>query len=292
MRVSDSMISELVRRGIDESRTKVYENQQASSTGLRVEKPSDDPVAAAAARSDSASMRRSEVVAKTADSSITELQSVDGALAQMVEVLTRTQEIAVAGANDTYTAEERTAMATEVRELRAQLLALSNTKVNGSYVFGGLAAGQPPFDATGTFVGSTTLRQLDIGQGVRVTTQVSGATALGVGTGAETFATLDSLITALEANDATGVFNTLTDVGTAVDNMAQARTSAGAAQSSLEMARAAAERAQDYSNARRAEHVEVDPFDAFSDLVRAENALRRAMALANRMPQTLLEGGP
>lgn len=291
MRVSDSMMSDLVRRGIDQSRARFYEAQRAASTGLRVGKPSDDPVASEGARAETATLRRAETVASTARTALDELESVDSTLAEVVDVLSRAHELGVAAANDTLTAEDRSSMATEARALRAQLHALSNTRVGDRYVFGGLAVGSPPFDATGAYVGSAVLAELDVGHGVRLPTQVSGERAFGAGTASDAFAALDALATALDANDRAAIRAGLDPLAGAVSNAANARAEAGAAQSSLSMAQAAAHRVRDHAETRRAALVEIEPFVAFSELTKAESALQQAVMLASRMPATSLDGG-
>ena len=50
MRVSDSMISDLARTSVASARDRALSTQRVASSGIRVEKPSDDPTAAALGR--------------------------------------------------------------------------------------------------------------------------------------------------------------------------------------------------------------------------------------------------
>ncbi|HJL19626.1 MAG TPA: flagellar hook-associated protein FlgL [Sandaracinaceae bacterium LLY-WYZ-13_1] len=291
MRVSDSMMSELVQRGLEQNRQSYFEAQQVASTGVRVAKPSDDPVAAGLSRGTRSRERRYDTVAKLSAEGIERLQAVDDTLGQVGGVLSRARELAVLGSNDHLSASDRNDLATEVGALRQQLLSLANTKVGDEHVFGGLAVDAPPFDATGAFVGETTLREIEVGPGARVPVQVSGADVFGA-TGTDAFATLDTLAAALSADDRDAVHATLDELDATVAQAASGRTAAGLGQQRLAQAKAAAERLRQQAVERHAALTEADPFEAFSDLVKTENALREAVSIAARMPPpSLLEMG-
>ena len=67
----------------------------------------------------------------------------DDTLADVTEAVHR-RWLAVQMSNDTYSAEDRRSAADEIVQLRVRLVELTNTKVNGRYLFGGLAnAAQP-----------------------------------------------------------------------------------------------------------------------------------------------------
>jgi flagellar hook-associated protein 3 FlgL len=287
------MIHDLVTGGLAASRESHFRAQSVASSGMRVEKPSDDPVAAGEARGLRSIERRRDAVAKTSAEAIDRLQQVDETLGQAGGLLTRVREIALMGANDHTSPLDRAVMADEVASLRQQLSSLANTRVDGEYVFSGLATDRPAFDATGAFTGEATLRQIEVGPGLRLPTQVSGAEVFGgAGGGVDAFATLDALEAALRADDPDAVHALLDDVEGAVGQVAQGQASVGHAQGALMQARAVAERARDEALRRRAELTEADPVEAFTDLVKTEQALREALAIAARMPPpSLVEMG-
>lgn len=293
MRISDSMITDLSTRGVEKNRQELFEAQRVAMTGVRVEKPSDDPVAAALARKTHSRERRSETVAKTSGHAVDRLQAVDDALSHVGDVLTRARELAVLGANDHLSADERTDLAVEVSALRDQLLALANTKIEDDYVFAGLATDRAPFDATGAFLGETTLRVIDVGNGVRLPVQVNGSDAFGTSAGGvNAFTALDSLAAALNANDGGAVHALIDELGEGSRQVARARTTAGTAMQGLTQARAVAERVRDDAIARRSHLTESNQVEAFTELVRAEGALRDALGIAARLPPpSLTQGG-
>ncbi|GAB5542213.1 MAG: flagellar hook-associated protein FlgL [Sandaracinaceae bacterium] len=292
MRVSDSMMHELATRGVTGNREALFDKQRIASSGLRVEKPSDDPVAAGLARGTKSRERRSQAIEKISGEAIDRLQAVDDTLGGIGDILSRARELAVQGANDHVSLNDRAAMATEVSALRAELLNLSNTKIEGEYVFSGLSVDRTPFDPTGAYLGETQLKEIEVGPGLRLPTQVSAAAIFGVTGGTNPFTALDDLEAALNANDGDAIHASIGGLATSVDQVANGRANAGAHQQALQQAQAAAARVRDEAIRRRATLTEADPVEAFTDLVKAESALQQALAIAARMPPpSLVEMG-
>lgn len=289
MRVSDSMFNDLAVANLTARRAEQFEAQKVAQTGLEVDKPSDDPVAAAGARGARSQERRADTVYQGAGEALDRLQAVDGVLGEANGVITRAFEVALLGANDTLTADDRATLAQEVAVLRDQLLALANTEIDGEHIFGGLATDRDPFDGDGLFVGSTTLREMEVGPGVRVSTMVSGQEAFDSGVNA--FAVLDQLEERLLADDGAGVHDLIASIQAAGEQVAHVRSAGGATQRSLLQARAVAERTRDEAIYRRSNLVDANPVEAFTELVRAQGALQQALAIAQQLPPPSLLGG-
>ena len=284
MRVSDSMMHELATRGVANNRESLFEAQRVASSGMRVEKPSDDPVAASLARGTKSRERRSDAVAMISGVAVVRLLAVDDTLGNVGDIMSRARELAVQGANDHVSANDRTAMATEIAALRAELLNLGNTKIEGEYVFSGLSVDRAPFDATGAYLGETQLKEIEVGPGLRLATQVSAADIFGASGGTNPFTALDDLEAALRADDGDAIHASIGGLSASVDQIANGRASAGGQQQALMQAAAAAERVLDAAIGRRPDLLEADPVESFTDLVKAEGALREALAIAARMP--------
>ncbi len=137
----DNTVNQLIKRQADMS-----EAQSQLVSGKRVNKASDDPAAAARAERALASSSRAEAQLRATDASRTAMQMTEGALGDASELLQKARETLVASGNASYTDAERKGLANELRQYRAQLLAVSNRSDGaGGYVFGGQGAAQPPF---------------------------------------------------------------------------------------------------------------------------------------------------
>lgn len=284
MRVSDSHIFQAMQQNLGRARTRVAEAQARASSGLRVDKPSDDPVAAAAARRERSKQALAEAGIKAAELASSQLTGADHALGEMFDSLMRVKELALAAASDTGDALTRRAAAEEVQRIREQLVALGNTEVAGSYVFGGYRDGAPPFEASGLFAGDTNVREIEVLPGVRVSASAPAAQAFGMEGGVDLFATLDGIVSALEANDPDGVRASLGALDAGQAQVLDARARTGAMLNSLDVARAVADRHAYTSQIETARLVEIDEVSALTDLVKAKSALELALATAQQLP--------
>ncbi|MCL9670392.1 MULTISPECIES: flagellar hook-associated protein FlgL [Enterobacteriaceae] len=154
MRISTQMMYEQNMRGITNSQTKWMDYGLQMSTGQRVNKPSDDPIAASQAVVVSQAQQQNEQY-KTARTFATQKVSLEeNVLSQVTTAVTSAHTSLVAAANGTLSDDDRASMATELQGVRDQLLNLANsTDGNGRYIFGGYKTDTPPFDASGAYNG-------------------------------------------------------------------------------------------------------------------------------------------
>jgi flagellar hook-associated protein 3 FlgL len=279
------MVQELGQRAIANARARNAAATSIASSGMRVQKPSDDPVAFAIGRRDTAREQVAVASARTSEYAMSVSIGADQALAEAGDALARARELAVQMASGTYTANERTFAASAARELRLEVLNAANREVDGTYIFGGYRDGAPPFDATtGAYSGDGLVKQVEVAPFLRLPVSVSGATTFGAGTGTDVLATLEALATALDANDPTTVQSLLADIDASAQQINGARVDLGGQIRGFDVTLATAELVQDRSAASRAQQIEADPYRAYSDLVNAERALQAAVGVAARLP--------
>jgi len=180
------------------------------STGKRVNAPSDDPVNAATILSSKSVLSSLDQFQRNIESGYTSLNLSEKALAGVKDVLTSIKEIAVSSATGTADAASRANSAKVVSNLYDELVNMANMEIDGNYLFSGFKTDTPAFSATGVFQGDANKRELRIGAASSVTIGVNGGEVFkGVGGGVDIFQTVSDLITALEANDTTGIEATI-----------------------------------------------------------------------------------
>lgn len=293
MRVTDSSTFDLARQTVADARTRVADAQRQASTGLRVEKPSDDPLAAAQAKRASAKEVRAESHQRVTSYAGMALEVMDSALSHVADLLQRVRELAIQAANDTIGPDQRAAAAAEVGTIKDQILAIANTEVDGRYVFAGRANSGAPYDANGTYQGDPEGKEVEVAPGVRAEEGMPGNRIFGsAGGGIDIFAALDSLQTALAANDRAGMQAGLGSIATSHDQVVNARALVGVQAERMEVARSVAERAQFEAIDHRSKAVEADVFDSFVGLARAQQQLQAAVQVAAQLPMPGLVGGP
>ncbi|HEJ9627102.1 flagellar hook-filament junction protein FlgL [Proteus terrae subsp. cibarius] len=207
MRLSSNQIFSQRVDNITSSQSKWMTEGNKISSGRRVEKPSDDPMAASQAVMVKQSESRNQQYA-TARGFAKNSMSLQMSLAsQMVNITTKIQETLVAAGNDaTLSDEDRSSLADQLEGLKDQLVGIGNTKDGvGRYIFAGFQSDKPPFvaDATGkiTYQGGDKQITQKVDSNIEMVTNFTGIETLqssgSKGTAPDIFEALDGAITAL-----------------------------------------------------------------------------------------------
>lgn len=212
MRISTQMMYDQNMRGITDSQSKWLSYGEQMSTGKRVNRPSDDPIAASQAvvLSQSQSQNSQFALARTFATQKVSLE--DNVLSQVNAAITSAKEKLVNAGNGTLSDDDRLSLASDLQGIRDQLMNLANSADgNGRYIFAGYKTEAPPFDSvTGDYNGGTQAisQQVDTARNMVIShtgqqifeSITSNAKELPGGGYGETnmFKILDSAITALK----------------------------------------------------------------------------------------------
>jgi flagellar hook-associated protein 3 FlgL len=147
MRITSSMTSHRVLADLQRSYAQLSRTQSQISSGYRVNKPSDDPLAAARSRLDQSQLDGIAQSQKGADSATTWLTAAEAGLSSVADLLKRAKELAVKGANGTTTQDGRNAIAAEIDQLIASAKDAVNAKSGDQYIFSGTATNTAPYSA-------------------------------------------------------------------------------------------------------------------------------------------------
>lgn len=155
MRISTQMMYEQNMRGITDSQSRWLSYGEQMSTGKRVNRPSDDPIAASQAivLSQSQSQNSQFALARTFATQKVSLE--DNVLTQVNTAISSLREKLVYASNGTLSDDDRLSLATDIQGIRDQLMNLANTTDgNGRFIFAGYKTESAPFDAvTGDYNG-------------------------------------------------------------------------------------------------------------------------------------------
>jgi flagellar hook-associated protein 3 FlgL len=283
MRVTDSMFFTNMQRNVGARQSDYANAQERAVSGLKVGKPSDDPVAFAAARDETTNQNRAEGYQRAIDATKPVLDTADAALTQIDTVMGQVRDIAVQGANDTLSPSDRATLSQQLDSLRDQLISLGNAQAGDVYVFGGLKNGAPPFDATGTYTGDTTTQQVEVSRGVTVPMATTGDKVFGTA-GNDVFTTITNLQTALASNSSPNVSSQLTDIDAKLETVRTAHSEIGVNMDAADIAETVAQRNQDLAQTNHSNLVDIDAATAYTDLARAQTALSAAIQIAAQLP--------
>jgi flagellar hook-associated protein 3 FlgL len=151
MRVSNDTLRSAFLSALESAQRRVIDTQEKVSSGKRVNKPSDDPVAAARIAHLDASLSRLDQYKSNSDFARNQLGLEESALNSVMDNLQRIRELTLQANNATTSDSDRKDIAAEIRQARDALLALANTTdVDGRHLFGGYVEGAAAFTTTST----------------------------------------------------------------------------------------------------------------------------------------------
>ena len=188
-RLSTSFALQQAQGWLQNNQGKLNKLQEKTSTGQNVNRPSDDPLALANLLNVNQGINQNEQYIKNIDVGLSELQSTDSAVSQVVDIINRASELATQGANVTTGADGMTSISKEVDLLTNQLVQLGNSSLNGVYLFGGVKTSVAPFVRTadvvtysGTLSTEAFQRDIDIDNTTAATLNTPGDRLLGTST--------------------------------------------------------------------------------------------------------------
>lgn len=174
-------------------REKAWVNAGVQMTsGKRVNRPSDDPTAAARSERMQALQLRNDASLRGLSASRNAMSLAERALGHATDVMQSVRETIMQVGNGAFSTTDRQSLAAALSEFRSELLSVANsTDGSGGHVFGGQGSATPPFlDAPGGVVF----------QGAAGSNSVSGSQQLPIA--------LDGRTTWLMAGTGNGVFET------------------------------------------------------------------------------------
>jgi len=106
---------------------------QQLSTGKRINSAKDDAAGLAISNKMTSQIRGLNQAVRNANDGISMIQTAEGALVEVTNMLQRMRELSVQSANDTNTSADRTALNDEFTQLRSEIARIANnTQFNGT----------------------------------------------------------------------------------------------------------------------------------------------------------------
>ena len=175
---STSAFYERSAMDISALRARAESLQSQLSSGSKLTRSSDDPVAASRLRTLSRSSQLSTVDTSNANRASSDLRLADTALSSFAEYIIRAQELTTQAASGTLTASQRAGIGTELLQIHGNLVALANTRDSaGHSLFGGETAGNAyTVNGAGNAVygGTASAGDLPLGDGQSVKRSLTG----------------------------------------------------------------------------------------------------------------------
>jgi flagellar hook-associated protein 3 FlgL len=232
MRVTFGASQRVAEEGITRAASRMAEFQRQVSTGIRVQRPSDDPSAAARAIVERGAMASFEQFTQASDSAESRLRVVDSVLSDIIDKLSAARAVVLSVQGSTATASQREASAQELQSLREAVLEDLKTTFRGVYLFSGAAGTVAPFekDAGGTvlpYAGSTREVEVDIDRGRAIAVSFDGSAIAQGADATDVFAAFDAASAAAVVADGAALSDAFDALSRAFDRTTQAQSRVG-----------------------------------------------------------------
>jgi flagellar hook-associated protein 3 FlgL len=313
MRLTNNMMSTRVLTDLQSRYAQMATTQEQISTGKRVNRPSDDPTAAAMERQRTGDLEGIKRSQDSVASSQSWLDATESGLSSVTNILARASELAVQGANGTLSQENRNSIAAEIDQLTKAAKDALNVKFGDAYVFAGTKSDAPPYaPATGdAYQGDTGAIVREAGPGVSLqlngpfvplngspagaTAALTADTLLGSGTAAgdgRVLATLESLSAHLRGGTSADMAALQTsDLRAIKDNqtaISDARAMVGATRNRADAAAARLEDLEDATNQTLDNLTGVDLAKALTDFTAQQTAYQASLKVGAQIIQPSL----
>jgi flagellar hook-associated protein 3 FlgL len=195
---------------VSQTEQQINTDLEQISTGMSVNAPSDNPVAAALLVQNSDQTAEADQFLRSIGSVQSEMQNADSTLNSVTTALQRAITLGVEGANGTVNSSDQAAIAVEVQGIQTQLVSLANLSYQGQYVFAGTATTTAPYvlDSSSpsgvSYVGNSEINQITVGDGFAVQTNLPGS-ELFSNSGNDVFQAIQDLITNLQSGNTAGI---------------------------------------------------------------------------------------
>jgi len=180
-RLSNQMMARNTLADLNRASNDLYRTQRKMSSGKEITKPSDDPFGTTRAVTARRELEETQQLKKNVDDALSWQGVTEVALARITDVVQRSRELLVRGASDSYSPEQREAIAKEIDQLIETAKTEANGNYGGRYIFSGTDTGDKPYNIGGTdaYNGDAGNIVRTIGPGVSIAVNVKGSEFLG-----------------------------------------------------------------------------------------------------------------
>lgn len=145
LRVSSAMHTINLQKDMMRLESKIYESNNAISSGIAFSRPSENPISFLASLRLRNSLSQISLYKENANFSKENLNFIDSNIQNMTNVLQKLRELILQAANGSLDSIDRENIRKEVLQLTQQIAAYANEQYNGRYLFSGFEILRPPF---------------------------------------------------------------------------------------------------------------------------------------------------
>ena len=142
MKVATRTIYDNIAANLFKSAERLQSLNENASSGKRINQPADDPVGAATVLDIQTVLGALNQYKRNINGADSQLKASESVMTSVNDLLTTAKEVAAQMSNETYSAQDRRAAASQVENLMEEIRQLANTQLNGSYLFSGYSTNE------------------------------------------------------------------------------------------------------------------------------------------------------
>jgi len=275
LNVNTNVASILAQRNLGKAQGGVQKSLQRLSTGMRINSAADDAAGMAISNKLKSQIRGLDQAQRNANDGISMIQTAEGSLEQMGDILGRARELAVQSSSGTLTANDRSFIHSEFRSLVSEMdRIVSTTEFNGRKLLNGSASSGVSFQIG---INNTS--------NDRITVSIANVGTKKIGTSTTNSLFSQSLSTVTKAQTSLSV------IDDAITDLSTVRSKLGSAQNRLDVSIENLGSTKENLSAANARIRDVDVAKETANLTRGQiltQAGISVLAQANQAPQAAL----
>jgi flagellar hook-associated protein 3 FlgL len=283
MRITNSILNRDSLANVQANLRPIARAQSQVSTGLRIQKSSDDPAAAASVMRAAGSLRALEQYRRNTGAATGRAAAEEGVLQQLGDVLSRAKELGISQNSSTADPLSNDATRAEIETLLDFAVSLANTRHGDEFLFGGDTSGVAPIADPANPLAQplpTGARRAEVGAGRYVTANHDASEVFGA-SGA--LAALSELRTALQTHDRGAMSTSLDSLDAAFGSVQSLLGETGARANQLQVTTANLDSLDVTLRTFKSDLEEVDLEQAITELVTKQTAYQAAMLATSKV---------
>jgi len=283
MRINSGVMVDNMMRNLQDNMKKLDKLNQQLSSGKKFSKPSENPIGAAESMELESVLSNHGQYIDNIGEAKDWMKSSESALKNSGKILQRAREQAVYGANGSLSEGDRIQIATEVGELKKELINVANSKLGDRFLFSGQKTTTKPFNDNGDFQGSVSGLRRKVGPGTEMKINTNGKEVF-----EDAIEHLDKLETNLRNSEMDEIQKRIGELDQDLSTNTENRAQIGAKINRLDMTESKLEEEKIQSEELLSKNEDVDIAKTITDLKMQESVYRASLASGARVMQPTL----
>jgi flagellar hook-associated protein 3 FlgL len=271
--------------------------QRQVSSGLRMQSVADDPDQVSALLEVKAQIAHNSQLKYNLGRVQTEVNAAENAINTAATLMDRARQIAAQGASSTTTVDTRAQLAGQVKDIITEMFGLTQTQVEGRYVFSGDSDQTAPYlnvdltqsNGIGAYQGSTATRQVEHPNGSIFSISYTAAQVFDSGgVSTSVFQSLTALYNDLQSSNVAGLATDADNIGTAASFLDGQQARYGEIQNQVSDAISAQQNLNTQLQTQLSNTQDADSVSAIMELQKESVAQQAALQAHAALPRTSL----